>query len=89
MALPLAVWKDEETTAACVYAFGPAPAPDAPPPDTAGRVRLQKASGDIEVLALPDPDDGANPRFLLAQAVSRLQAYHEAGAYPAHDRWAA
>jgi hypothetical protein len=78
--LELSVRKTEETPAYCVYAFGPPGAPT-------GRARLRKASGDVELTALPDRDDAAPP-FYLAHLVPHLQAYHDAGTYPERDRWA-
>ena len=81
MGLELAVTKAEETPSCCVYTFGP---PDGP----TGRARLQKDAGDVELTALPDRDDGASASFYLAHLVPRLQAYHDAGTYPDHDRWA-
>lgn len=80
MGLELSVRKTEDTPAYCVYAFGP---PDA----RTGRARLQKASGDVELTALPDRDD-ASTSFYLAHLVPRLQAYHDASTYPDRDRWA-
>jgi hypothetical protein len=83
MGLELSVVKKEETAAHCVYVFGPPAAP-------VGRVRLDKSSGDIELLSLPDGNDSdvpAGSRFYLAHLVPRLQAYHDRGAYPARDQW--
>ncbi|MFB6249972.1 MAG: hypothetical protein ABEL97_15550 [Salinibacter sp.] len=78
--LELSVRKTDETPAYCVYAFGPPGAPT-------GRARLQKDSGDVELTALPDRDDGSSASFYLAHLVPRLQAYHDAGTYPDGDRW--
>ena len=80
MSLSLVVEKDEDTDDACVYVFGA-------PEETAGRVRLQKSSGDVEVLTLSDSMTGANPRFLLAHLVPRLHDYHDRGTYPDRDQW--
>ncbi len=79
--LELSVRKTEETPAYCVYAFGS-------PDETAGRVRLHKASGDVDLLTLADTADGPDERFYLAHLVPHLQAYHDAGTYPERDRWA-
>jgi hypothetical protein len=81
MGLELSVTKDEETSDYCVYAFGP-------PDDTTGRVRLLKASGDVEITALPGSGSGPDGPFYLAHLVPRLHEYHETGAYPDRDRWA-
>jgi hypothetical protein len=80
MGLPIVVEKEEETPAHCVYAFGPPGAP-------AGRARLLRASGDVEVLERPPPAEGTSASFYLAHLVARLQSYHEAGSYPDRDRW--
>lgn len=82
MSLELSVVKEEETADDCVYAFGP-------PADPVGRVRLHKASGDIELLDVPERSDGLNEHFYLAHLVPRLQAYHDRGTYPDRDRWTA
>lgn len=79
MALSIHLKKVTEEENRCVYAFGEA--------DTSvGRVALNKASGDIEVLDLSgtgSPDE----RFYLAQVVPRLQTYHDHEHYPSHDCW--
>lgn len=80
MGLSLVVEKNAETDDACVYAFGL-------PAETAGRVRLQKTSGDVEVLSLSDTTTGANPHFLLAHLVPHLHDYHDRGTYPDRDQW--
>jgi len=72
--------KEAETAAHCVYAVGSGAAP-------VGRLRLRKPSGDVEVLDLPDPDDGTSRSLYLADAVPRLQAYHDAGTYPDREQW--
>lgn len=75
--------KVEEDAARCTYAFGGGP--DA----LAGRVAVDKRSGDVAILTL---DEGAGPPgapFYLARVVPRLHALHDAGAFPEADRWTA
>jgi hypothetical protein len=80
MSLSLIATKESETEEACVYAVGLADTP-------AGRIRLHKSSGDLSILERPAAPDGTGPQFLLAQAVSRLQGYHDRDSYPERDRW--
>ena len=82
MALSMAVEKIEETPTHCVYAFGG-------PGTTVGRVRVEKASGDVELLALNESGDGPSEQFYLAHLVPRLHDYHDRGAYPPTDQWEA
>lgn len=82
MGLPMAVDKVEETTAHCVYTFGP---PDA----TVGRARVDKASGDVELLSLDETGDSPSEQFYLAHLVPRLHDYHDRNTYPASDQWEA
>jgi len=82
MGVPIAVEKTADTPVYCVYAFGA-------PGTTVGRVRLAKASGDVELLALTENGDGPSEQFYLAHLVSRLHAYHDRGTYPASDQWEA
>jgi len=80
MGLTVVLNKEAETTAHCVYVVGA----DAGP---LGRLRLRKPSGDVEVLDLSAPEDGSSRALYLAQAVPRLQAYHDAGTYPDREQW--
>ena len=80
MALTVVLEKTEDTEASCVYVVGSDTTP-------VGRLRLQKESGDVEVLPLPDPDDAPPRSVYLAHAVPRLQAYHDAGRYPDREEW--
>ena len=82
MGVPMTLQKIEEAQEYLLYAFGP---PDTP----VGRVRLYKSSGDVELASLSETGDGADQRYYLAQAVPRLQSYHERGTYPDADRWEA
>lgn len=82
MGVPIVVDKTADTPDHCVYAFGA-------PETTVGRVRLAKASGDVELLTLSDNGDGPSEQFYLAHLVPRLQDYHDRATYPAHDRWEA
>ncbi len=80
MALPILVTKVNETSADCVYTFG---SPEA----AVGRVRLHKASGDVELIELSKRDSAPSEKFYLAHLIPRLQLYHDRGTYPAQDRW--
>jgi hypothetical protein len=82
MGVPIVVEKREDTPEYCVYAFG---APEAP----VGRARLQKATGDVALLALNESGDGPSEQFYLAHLVPRLHGYHDRGTYPASDQWEA
>jgi hypothetical protein len=82
MGVPISIEKTDETSAHCVYTFGP---PDAP----VGRARLDKASGDVELLALDESSDGPSEQFYLAHLVPRLQRYHDQGTYPPAEQWTA
>lgn len=79
MAFVLHLEKKEETADDCEYSFGSGQ-------ETAGRVRLEKASGNIEILEVAETDDGPSKQFYLAHLVPRLQGYHDRGRYPPHDR---
>lgn len=74
------VEKEEETDEACVYAFGVSEAP-------VGRVRVVKASGDVEIAEVPENTEGPDPRFLLAHLVPRFHEYQARQTYPDRDRW--
>jgi len=80
MGLPVSVEKVEETSDHCVYTFGS-------PDTTAGRVRLHKSSGDVELIALSERDGASSEKYYLAHLVPRLQGYHDQGTYPATDHW--
>jgi len=82
MGLPMAVSKEEDTAEYCVYTFGS-------PDTTVGRVRLQKASGDLELLDLSERRNAPSEQFYLAHLVPRLRGYHDRGTYPARDQWEA
>ncbi len=80
MSLSIVVEKKDETPDWCLYAFGTGS-------DTMGRVRLRKASGDIEILDLDEADGSSTRSFYLAHLVPRLHTYHDEDTYPAQDRW--
>jgi len=82
MALTMAVEKVEDTPTHCVYAFGG-------PDTTVGRARLDKSSGDVELLELNESDDAPSEQFYLAHLVPRLHDYHDRGSYPAGEQWEA
>lgn len=82
MALAVTLQKVEETPRYCLYDLGTRDA-------VAGRVKLYKSSGDVEVLHLSDDDVPARPPFYLAQAVPRLRTYCERDQYPDEDAWTA
>jgi hypothetical protein len=82
MGVPISIEKTEETSTHCVYAFGS-------PGTTVGRARLDKSSGDVELLALNETDDGPSEQFYLAHLVPRLHAYHDRGTYPPDEQWTA
>lgn len=80
MSVSIVVKRIEDTTTHCIYAFGASGS-------MVGRVRLEKASGDAELLELTGTGDGPSEQFYLAHAVPRLQRYHEQDTYPARDQW--
>lgn len=80
MELALQVNKEAETEHGCVYSFGS-------PQNTAGRARIDKSSGDIELLEMEEMGDGPSKQFYLAHLIPRLQDYHERETYPPDDRW--
>ena len=82
MALSVSLHKVDETTRYCLYNLGADEA-------TAARVKLYKASGDVEVVRLSEEALPARPPFYLAQGVPRLHQYHEQRRYPDHDEWTA
>jgi len=82
MGLPMAVEKVEDAPGHCVYAFG---SPEA----FVGRARLDKSSGDVELLELNETDDGPSEQFYLAHLVPRLHDYHDRGTYPPSEQWTA
>jgi len=82
MSLSIVLNKVDETPHTLLYAFGV-------PDTTVGRVRLHKASGDVEIVELDDSGTPARPPFFLAQIIPRLQDFHARGTYPSHDRWSA
>lgn len=83
MALSIVVRKVDETPRFCLYEIGSADA-------TAGRVKVYKDSGDIELVGLSAADElPARPPLYLSQVVPRLQTYHEQAQYPDEDDWAA
>jgi hypothetical protein len=82
MALSVALRKVDETPGYCLYDLGTGNA-------VAGRVKLYKASGDVEVVRLSDEDLPARPPFYLAQGVPRLRSYQERDDYPDADAWTA
>lgn len=80
MSVSIVVKKVEDTATHCTYTFGASG-------DMVGRVRVEKASGDAELLELTSTGEGPSEQFYLAHAVPRLQRYHEQGTYPARDQW--
>lgn len=80
MALVLHLEKKGETAEDCEYSFGSGQ-------ETAGRVRLEKASGNIELLEVSETDEGPSRQFYLAHLVPRLQGYHDRETYPSNDRF--
>ncbi len=83
MALSIVVRKVDETPRFCLYEIGSA--------DTAaGRVKVYKDSGDVELVRLAGTDAlPARPPLYLSQVVPRLQTYHEQSHYPDEDAWTA
>jgi hypothetical protein len=75
------VKKEDETADRCIYAFG------AGPEEIVGRLALDKASGDVEILSLEDGADPPGEQFYLARVVPKLHALHDAGTYPDVERW--
>ncbi|WP_103027454.1 hypothetical protein [Salinibacter altiplanensis] len=82
MALPVTLRKVDETPRYCLYDLGGEDA-------AAGRVKLYKASADVEVVRLSGEEVPARPPFYLAQGVSRLRTYCERDQYPDTDTWTA
>ena len=80
MGVSIRVTKVEESPEACVYAFGSGG-------DPVGRVRLDKATGDVELLALNENPEGPSEQYCLAHVVPRLHTYHDRETYPASDQW--
>lgn len=74
--------KDEENADRCVYAFG------AGPDALVGRVAVDKASGDVEIVSLDEEADPPGEQFYLARVVPKLHALHDAQTYPDAERWA-
>ncbi|MEF8815773.1 MAG: hypothetical protein V5A20_02940 [Salinibacter sp.] len=82
MALTVVLQKVDATPRYCLYDLGAA--------DTrVGRLKLYKASGDVEVVRLSAKDLPARPPFYLAQGVPRLHSYHDRDQYPDRDAWTA
>jgi hypothetical protein len=65
-----------------VYTFGSSD-------ETAGRVAVDPASGDVEVLDLNDDMPPPGAPFYLSAVVERLQAFHDDGSFPETDAWKA
>ncbi len=82
MGLAIHLEKQAENSSSCIYTFGP-------PGSSVGRVALDKDTGDVEIQELDASSGGPSEQFYLAQAVSRLHAYHEEHSYPAFDQWEA
>jgi hypothetical protein len=82
MGLPMRVNKVDAAQEHLLYAFGS-------PEDIVGRVRLNTATGDIEVVSLSAPAEGPDQRYYLAQVVPRLQAFHDEARYPDTEQWTA
>jgi hypothetical protein len=82
MALSVTLRKVDETPRYCLYDLGSEDA-------VAGRVKLYKASGDVEVVRLSGADVPARPPFYLAQGVPRLRTYCGRDQYPDEDTWTA
>ena len=82
MALSVTLRKVDETPRYCLYDLGGEDA-------VAGRVKLYKASGDVEVVRLSGADVPARPPFYLAQGVPRLRTYCGRDQYPDEDTWTA
>lgn len=82
MALPITLQKVDETPRYCLYDLGSGDA-------AAGRVKLYKSTGDVEVVHLSGENVPIRPHFYLAQAVPRLHTYYEHDQYPDEDAWRA
>jgi hypothetical protein len=82
MALSVTLRKVDETPRYCLYDLGSEDA-------VASRVKLYKASGDVEVVRLSGADVPAGPPFYLAQGVPRLRTYCGRDQYPDEDTWTA
>jgi hypothetical protein len=82
MGLPIFLKKVDAAQEHLLYAFGS-------PEDLVGRLRLDTATGDIEVVSLSEPADGPDTRYYLAQVVPRLQAFHDEARYPDTEQWTA
>jgi len=82
MALSVTLQKVDETPGYCLYDLGPGGA-------VAGRVKLYKASGDVEIVRLSEDELPARPSFYLAQGLPRLRSYQEREQYPEKDTWTA
>lgn len=80
MALAIHLERIDDNPERCTYSFGSAER-------TVGRIVLDKASGDVEVLELNETVEPPGGPFYLAQVVPRLHRYHERDSYPAHDTW--
>lgn len=80
MGIPISLQKIEEGRAYVLYAFG---GPDA----SVGRVRLYKSTGDLELASLSSTEEDPDERYYLAQAVPRLQSYHDRATYPDTEQW--
>jgi hypothetical protein len=74
------VWQDEATDDRVVYAFGS-------DDTTAGRVALDRASGDVEILDLDASTPPPGEQFYLAAVVPRLHQYHANAHFPESDTW--
>ena len=65
-----------------VYTFGSSD-------ETAGRVAVDPASGDVEILDLNDDMPPPGTPFYLSAVVERLQACHDRGSFPDAVAWEA
>jgi hypothetical protein len=65
-----------------VYTFGSSD-------ETAGRVAVDPASGNVEILDLNDDMPPPGAPFYLSAVVERLQAFHDDGSFPETDAWKA
>lgn len=65
-----------------VYSFGSRD-------ETAGRVAVDPASGDVEILDLNNDMPPPGTPFYLSAVVERLQAYHDNSSFPETDAWKA
>jgi hypothetical protein len=82
MGISVVLRKREDADGRCVYAFGP-------PETEVGRVALDKATGDVEILELSDDVRPPGEKFFLAQVIPRLHAMHADDDWPDADRWEA